>query len=188
MTLESAIGTYEFMSGIDGIYAFINEEFPSQEEEDVLDKSYQGLPDSPDMDNVVYQENSGKAVDTYDQFIGDEVCLSDQRVRRMMDRVTNRVNYNNGNPRRIKKPTLFSDHSLYEVSFTNGQTEELKSNVIAENMLYQVDSEAHHYQVLKDISDHYVDGNTLKRSDVFIRSRGGDLHTKKITRGWKLEV
>ena len=80
MTLESAIGTYEFMSGIDGIYAFINEEFPSQEEEDVLDKSYQGLPDSPDMDNVVYQENSGKAVDTYDQFIGDEVCLSDKLI------------------------------------------------------------------------------------------------------------
>ena len=35
--------------------AFINEEIPSQQEEDVWEKRYQGLPDSPNMDNVMYQ-------------------------------------------------------------------------------------------------------------------------------------
>ena len=55
-------------------------------------------------------------------------------------------------------------------------------------MLSQVDSEGHDYQVLKDISDHSYDGITLKRRDGFIRSRGGNLHPKKTTRGWKLEV
>ena len=55
-------------------------------------------------------------------------------------------------------------------------------------MISQVDSEGHHYQVLKDISDHSACVSSLKRSDVFMRSRGENLHGKKTTRGWKLEV
>ena len=59
-----------------------------------------------------------------------------------MARVTKRVKDNEGNPRGIEHPTFFADHSLYEVSFP-GQTEDLTANVIAENMLSQVDSEVH---------------------------------------------
>ena len=55
-------------------------------------------------------------------------------------------------------------------------------------MLSQVDSEGHQYQVLKDISDHSSDGSDLNRSDIFMISSGGNLHAKKTTRGWKLEV
>ena len=54
------------MSDIYGIDEFINKEVPSQQEEDVWEKPYQRFPDSPDMDDVVDQENSEKAVDTYD--------------------------------------------------------------------------------------------------------------------------
>ena len=60
--------------------------------------------------------------------------------------------------------------------------------MISENMLSQVDSEGHHYQVLKEMSDHYADGSELKRSDGFIRSCGGNLHGNKTTRCCKLEV
>ena len=60
-----------------------------------------------------------------------------------MDRVTNIVNDKEVNPRGIENPTLFADHSLYEVSFTNGRTEDLTVNVIYENMLLQVDSGGH---------------------------------------------
>ena len=55
MALESAIGAYEFMLDLDGMDAFINKGDPSQEEEVVWEESYQGLPDTPDMDNVVDQ-------------------------------------------------------------------------------------------------------------------------------------
>ena len=43
------------MSDLNGMYAFINEEVPSQQEEDVCEELYQGSPDSPDMDDVVDQ-------------------------------------------------------------------------------------------------------------------------------------
>ena len=43
------------------------------------------------MDDVVDQENSEKAVYTYDQFVGAEVCLPDEQGRKMMARFTNCV-------------------------------------------------------------------------------------------------
>ena len=36
---------------------FINKEAPSQEEEDVWEEPYQGLPYSPGMENLLDQEN-----------------------------------------------------------------------------------------------------------------------------------
>ena len=56
-----------------------------------------------------------------------------------MSKVTNSVKDIEGNPLRIEHPTLLADHSLYEVSFQNDRTEDLTANLIAENMLSQVD-------------------------------------------------
>ena len=83
---------------------------------------------------------------------------------------------------------MFADNPLYEVSFPNIRTEDLTTNVVSDIMLYQVDSEGHHYQVLKDISYHSAYGSALKRSDVFIRNCSRNLQAKRTTRGWKLEV
>ena len=104
----------------------------------------------------------------------------------MMNRVTKRVNDDDGKSGGIEHPILFTDHSLYQVSFPNVRTEELIANMIAKHMLSQVDSEGHHYQVLNYISDHSVDGGELNRIDGFMRSFGGNLHAKKTTSGWKL--
>ena len=54
-------------------------------------------------------------------------------------------------------------------------------------MLFQVYSEGNHYQVLNDIIENSADGRALKRSDELIRSRGGNLKSKKATIGWKFE-
>ena len=134
------------------------------------------------------KENAEKAVDAYDNFVGAEVCLPDARGRKMISRVTTSVKNNEGNPRGIEHPTLFVYHSLYDISFPNVRTEELIANVIADNMLSQVDSEVNQYQVLKEISYHYADGIALKRSSRFIRSCGRKLHANNTTIGWKLEV
>ena len=56
----------------------------------------------------------------------------------MMARVTKSAKYNEGKPKMIEQPTLFADHSLYEVSFRIGQTEKLTVNVVAENIRLQV--------------------------------------------------
>ena len=55
MTLESVIGVDEFMSDIDGMYAFINEYVTLKEEEDVWEETYHVLPGSPEIDDAVDQ-------------------------------------------------------------------------------------------------------------------------------------
>ena len=104
-------------------------------------------------------------VDTYDQFVGAEVFIPGEQGRKFMARVTKCVKENEDNHIWSKHPAMYSDQSLYEFSFPNGQTEELPANVIYENMLSQVDSEAKHYQVLNDIIDYYADGSALKGSN-----------------------
>ena len=56
------------------------------------------------------------------------------------------------------------------------------SNVI------KVDSEGHHYQLLKDITDHRKDCSAISISDSINRSHNGNMITKKTTQGWDLLV
>ena len=65
--------------------------------------------------------------------------------------------------------------------------EELTANLIADNMLSEVYSEKHHYQVLKNISDHSTDVRALKKELWILRSRERK-HAKKTTIDWKLEI
>ena len=48
----------------------------------------------------------------------------------------------------------------------------------------QVDSEGHNYQVLTEVTDHNKDDSAIAKVDGF----SGNLHQKRITRGWKLLV
>ena len=108
--------------------------------------------------------NAEKAGDSYDYFFDAELCFPDERKRKIISRVTKHLKENQGNPRGIEHPVLFEDHSFYFVSFPNVKMEELTANLIADNMLSEVYSEKHHYQVLKNISDHSTDVRALKKS------------------------
>ena len=46
------------------------------------------------------------------------------------------------------------DSSEYLVEFGDGTTKELTANIIAESMFSQIDDEGHHFQLLKEISEH----------------------------------
>ena len=39
-------------------------------------------------------------------------------------------------------------NSIYEVEYSDGEISQLTDNIISENILWQVDSEGNHYQVL----------------------------------------
>ena len=43
---------------------------------------------------------------------------------------------------------------LYEVEYTDGTAEKQTANIIAENMMSQVDSQGHQYQVLTKVTGH----------------------------------
>ena len=189
-TLADTIGNEEFFNDMDGMHSFINDDVDCETDQDILDwtEEYHGLPQSPELDDIIDNTDVRKQADTYDQFIGAQVQLSDQTGRLAMGRVTKRVRDNEGNVMGTPSNNPLTNHSLYEVEFPDGHTEELQYNIIAENMMSQVDSEGHHYQVLAEISDHASDATAISKKNGFIRSRNGNLHAKKTTQGWNLEV
>ena len=80
------------------------------------------------------------------------------------------------------------DKSLYEVEYPDGTTEQLVDNIIAENMMSQVDSEGYHYQVLTEVTDHKKDDSAIAKVGGFIESSIGNLQQKMMTCVWKLLV
>ena len=99
-----------------------------------------------------------------------------------------RVKGNDGNGAGVVTPNPLTNTSLYEVEFPDGHVEELQCNIIAENMMSQVDSEGHYYQLLAGISDHRSTYLAITKKNGFIRIKIGNLQPKKTTMGWSIEV
>ena len=68
---------------------------------------------------------------------GEKLMGEVRKCVRYDETITGKGNYN-----------AMHDKSLYEAEYPDGTTKQLEANIIAENMMSQVDSEGHHYQVL----------------------------------------
>ena len=64
--------------------------------------------------------------------------------------------------------------------------EKMADNIIAENIISQIDSEGHHYQVLTEVTYHKKDDSAIIKVEGFIKSSRGKLQRKRTTCGWKL--
>ena len=95
---------------------------------------------------------------------------------------------NDGNPVVTRHNNPMLDTSEYTVEMSDGSSQELTANIIAESMFTQVDSEGHHYQLLQEITDHRKDRSEIPISDGMIRSHNINMVPKKKTHGWDLLV
>lgn len=149
------------------------DDFVQDDEEGITESGYAigdyyGLDPMPEIDDVVDSSDERAAADTYDKYVGAEVSLPDPKGMSLMAKVMKKVSSADNNE--SKNYNMLQDHSHYEVQFSDGTTEELTANVIAENMLSDVDSEGYHYQLLSEIVDHKKDGSAILKSNGFIRS------------------
>ena len=80
------------------------------------------------------------------------------------------------------------DHRQYEVMYEDGHSEILTANIIAENLLSQVDDRGHRHLMIDEIEDHRVSKNAIPMSEgTYTTSRG--LKKRKVTtRGWEVYV
>ena len=62
----------------------------------------------------------------------------------------------------------------------------MSANVIAENLLSQVDEEGHLQMMLEEITDHRCDGTEIKSTEGYYTSKGGHQTKKRTTRGWQV--
>ena len=76
----------------------------------------------------------------------------------------------------------------YDVEFPDGEVKEYAANVIAENLLSQVDSEGFTLQVFDSIQDYQKDVSALESQDLYLVTATGQRRMRKTTCGWKLKV
>ena len=107
--------------------------------------------------------------------IGAEVVLPDQKDGKLMGKIRRCVRYYDKSTGKCNY-NVINDKSLYEVEYPDGTTKQLAANIIAENILSQVDSEGNHYQVLTEVTGHKKDDSDISKLDVFIKYSSGKLH------------
>jgi hypothetical protein len=78
---------------------------------------------------------------------------------------------------------------IYEVKFPDDQVKEYAANVIAENMLTQVDSDGYSTTILKAIVDYPKDeAVAVSKADKYVYTSSGQKRLQKTTVGWLLLI
>ena len=140
-------------------------------------------------DRDVPDTDEEEVIEVYDQYVNMELalpqghdgeCLHTTVKRRALD--------HDGKPMGNVSNNPILDTRLYEVKFVNGAKEVLAANVIAENILSQVDKEGHRQILLDEIIDHRKNDNVISMDDVFFTTRRGLRRRKYTTRGWDICV
>ena len=143
----------------------------------------------PEIEDAV--DFNGKLLDqapVYDRLINAEVQLQlDERMAKGMvkrcalgpdGKVSGKYDHN---------PT--NNSIIYEVEFDDGTVKEYAANVIAENMLSQVDSDGVTIQLLESIIDYKRDESVaVSKADKYVYNKHGRRRLRKTTAGWWLLV
>ena len=77
------------------------------------------------------------------------------------------------------------DIRQYEVEFLDGETEVMTVNLIAKNILAQVDDNGHVHMMLDEIEDHRVLQDAVKRNEGTYKTSQGTIRKKRTTKGWE---
>lgn len=101
-------------------------------------------------------------------------------VRRVVDADGKAVGTYNDNP--------ILNTMVYECEFPDGAVREYAANVIAENILKQVDSSGRQSHVMDGIIGHRKTGQAVTKDNMFVVTKRGRRKLRQTTIGWEFEV
>ena len=143
----------------------------------------------PDIEDTV--DSTGKKLNqlpAYDQIINAEVSLQ-MGESMTVGRVTKRAIGPDGQVAGTYDENPYLNSMVYEVEFPDGQVKEYAANLIAENMLTQVDSEGFSLMLMKAIIDYKKDESmAISKTDKYVITSQGGKKPRKTTTGWSLLV
>ena len=93
-----------------------------------------------------------------------------------------------GNPIKSESTNPLVDTRDYDIELIDGTTETLTANIIAENLLVQVDEEGHRQLLLDEIIDYRRNNDAVHKSDSFIETNTGNRQRKMTKKGWEICV
>jgi hypothetical protein len=83
----------------------------------------------------------------------------------------------------------FLNSIIYDVEFDDGTVKEYSANVIAENILSQVDSDGISKTMMEAVIDHKKNKSTaISKTDMYVVTKRGQRKLRKTTCGWKLLI
>ena len=97
--------------------------------------------------------------DNYENYVGSEVLLPQYGEHMHAARVIGLARDELGNEVGTYDPNPIMDTRVYEVMFPDGAVEQYAANILAENMLGQVDENGYMHRMLDTIEDHRTDGS-----------------------------
>ncbi|MEM7375799.1 MAG: hypothetical protein AAF587_44825, partial [Bacteroidota bacterium] len=102
--------------------------------------------------------------------------------------VKRRATDDEGKPLGLANSNPLLDSQKYEVEFSNGELEIMAANILAENILAQVDKEGYKQVLLDKITDHRVLKDAIPRNKGTFKTPSGATRKKRTTCGWDLLV
>lgn len=123
----------------------------------------------------------------HDPYLNMELVIRDDPDNIRKATVKKRVIDHNGKPIGIASKNPMFDTRRYEVQYLDGTTEEVTANVIAENLLSQVDENGHRHLMLREIMDHRKTSEAVPKSEGTYK-RGRHNVQKRTTKGWEILV
>jgi hypothetical protein len=124
-----------------------------------------------------------------DNYVGMEMAMTRGGEGEMVHaKVLKRSVDEDGKPIGTPHTNPLLDSRLYEVEYIDGHVEELTANVIAENLIAQVDEEGRRQMMLESILDHRVLHDAIPQSEGTYVNSYGVKRRKATTRGWEILV
>ena len=144
----------------------------SPDHEDILDSTERILEQQPAFDKII---NAEVMIQN-----GDEMAMG-KVARRSLDADGRMTGTYHDNP--------FLNTITYDDEFPDGQIKEYGTNIIAENMLTQVDLDGYSLSLMDSIIDHQRDpSQAIPMEDKYITTKSGQKRLRKTTKGWKLLI
>ena len=72
------------------------------------------------------------------------------------------------------------------MEFTDGHSEALSANIIAQNLFSQIDDKGNRHVLLEDIIDHRKTDAAVSKEDAFVIMNNGVKRKRQTTQGWQL--
>ena len=150
----------------------MDEPVESPDHEDILDSMGRILEQQPAFDKIIYTEVMMQN--------GNEMAMG-KVVRRSVDDDGRTTGTYHDNP--------FLNTVTYDMEFSNGQVKEYGTNIIAENMITQVDLDCYSLSLMDSIIDHCKDpSQAIPIEDKYITTKSRQRRLHKTMKGWKLHI
>ena len=164
----------EFLRGFDLPITVENlDDDGSQEPEEEQEKDEQVIGDAPDAPT----------------YVGMEIGLRREAEGELhRAKVKRRAIGQDDRPIGIASNNPMVDSRLYEVEYDDGTTEVLAANLLAENILEQVDEWGHKHRLMEEIGGHRKGTDALSQDDAFMILDNGSKRRRRTTKGWEMYV